>query len=508
MPKSVEEEYFQQAHEQYQQLIKTLTEEETQGWEHGEIESYINNSGTELLRRLLQGHLDLRYAQEEYQSELMGTDGEKRPHRRKKTQRKLETLFGEVVVTRVGYSTQKPEVSALYPADGKLNLPPDKYSDGLRRRIAEEASKVSFDETSRTIANTTGGAAGKRQCEEVTVKVASDFEEFYAQRSRNQLASKDELLVLTSDGKGIVMHSADLREATAIAAEKSSSALKTRLSPGQKRQRKRMATVASVYHVPRYQRRPEDIIGDQRDPPERPKIHDKRVWASVRQDAQTVIGSAFREATHRDPHHQREWVVLVDGELHQLNTIKAHAQRLSQAETAKGHGVMVTIVLDFIHVLEYVWKAAYCFCPSGSEAAEAWVQERALRILQGKASDVAAGIRRSATRQNLSQSARENADKCADYLLKYRQYLRYDEYLEKGYPIASGVIEGACRHLVNDRMELTRARWRLARAEAVLRLRALRTSGDFDKYWQFHKMQEFQRNHVNKFQDPERLLAI
>ena len=324
----------------------------------------------------------------------MGRDGEKRPHRRKKTQRKLETVFGEVVVTRVGYSTQKPEVSALYPADGKLNLPPDKYSDGLRRRIAEEASKVSFDETSSTIANTTGGAAGKRQCEEVTVKVASDFEEFYAQRSRNQLASKDELLVLTSDGKGIVMHSADLREATAIAAEKSSSARKTRLSPGQKRQRKRMATVAAVYYVPRYPRRPEDIIGDQRNPRERPKIHDKRVWASVRQDAQTVIASAFAEALGRDPQKQQDWVVLVD------------------------------------------------------------------------------------------------------------------EYLEKGYPIASGVIEGACRHLVNDRMDITGARWRLDRAEAVLRIRALRTSGDFDEYWQFHKMQEFQRNHVDKFQNPERLLAI
>ncbi len=461
-----------------------------------------------LLRRLFQGHLDLRYAKEEYQTEVVGADGEVRPHRRKKTERQLETLFGEVVVTRVGYSTQKPGISALYPADGQLNLSTDKYSDELRRRLATEASKVSFAETRATIAATTGGSVAKRQCEEVTVKVARDFEDFYVQRSGVMPAGSDDLLVLTTDGKGIVIHSEDLREATAKAAQKSPSSRQTRLSPGQKRQRKRMATVASVYSVPRYKRQPEDIIGDQRDPPERPAIHDKRVWASVRQDANTVIGSAFREATHRDPHHQREWVVLVDGELHQLNTIKAHAQRLSKAETAKGQGVMVTIVLDFIHVLEYVWKAAYCFCPSGSEAAEAWVQERALRILQGKASDVAAGIRRSATRQNLSQSARENADKCADYLLKYRQYLRYDEYLEKGYPIASGVIEGACRHLVNDRMELTGARWRLDRAEAVLRLRALRTSGDFDKYWQFHKMQEFQRNHVNKFQDPERLLAI
>ncbi len=89
------------------------------------------------------------------------------------------------------------------------------------------------------------------------------------------------------------------------------------------------------------------------------------------------------------------------------------------------------------------------------------MQERALRILQGKASDVAAGIRRSATLQQLSPKARENADKAADYLLKYREHLRYDEYLEKGYPIARSVIEGACRHLVNDRMDITGARWRL-----------------------------------------------
>ena len=501
MPKSIEEEYFQQAHEQYHQLINTLSEQESQSWEHGELESYLNKEGTELLRRLLQGHLDLRYAEEEYQTEVEGADGEQRPHRRKKTQRKLETLFGEVIVTRVGYSTQQPEVSALYPADGKLNLPPDKYSDGLRRRVALEASKVSFAETSQTIATTTGGAVGQRQCEEVSVKVAHDFEEFYAQRSFAQAAvsNDNDLLVVTTDGKGIVMHSEDLREATAKAAQKSDSKRQTRLSPGQKRQRKRMATVASVYNVPRYERRPEDIIGDQRDPPQRPAISDKRVWASVRQDALTVIASAFSEAIVRDPQQEQDWVVLVDGEVHQLNTIKAIAKKQS---------LRITIVLDFIHVLEYLWKAAYCFVPSGSETAETWVQERALRILQGKASDVAAGIRRSATRQNLSPKARENADKCADYLLKYRQYLRYDEYLEKGYPIASGVIEGACRHLVNDRMDITGARWRLERAEAVLRIRALRSSGDFDEYWDFHKRQEFQRNHLCKFQEPERLLAI
>lgn len=498
MPTTIDQDYFSDAYEQYCEVVQTLSTEASQTWEHGEVERTINRLGTELLRRLFQGHLDCRYASESYQSDVQGSDGELRPHRRKRTARKLETLFGEVVVSRVGYSTQKPDVSALYPSDGQLNLPTDKYSDELRRRVAEEASKVSFSETSSTIAQTTGGAVGKRQCEEVTVKVAQDFEAFYAQRSGQRTAASDDLLVLTTDGKGIVMHSADLRAATAKAAAQSPPSPQVRLSPGQKRQRKRMSTVAAVYHVPRYSRSAEDIIGDSREPPPRPAIHDKRVWASVEQTAQQVIASAFAEALSRDPKQQREWVVLVDGEAHQLNTLKA---------TAKQHSLQVTIVLDFIHVLEYVWKAAFCFFPVGSEAAQTWVQERALRILKGQASDVAAGIRRSATLRQLSTKTRENADKCADYLLKYRPYLRYDQYLAKGYPIASGIIEGACRHLVSDRMDITGARWRLDRAEAVLRIRALRASHDFDEYWQFHKIQEFKRNHFSKFQDPEIFLC-
>ena len=497
MPQVVEQAFFQQAYEQYAEMVRYLGGEASKVSEHGEIERYIHSTGTELLRRLFQGYLDRRYARESYQIEVVGSDGEARPHRRKRTERQLETLFGEVVVTRVGYSSQQPDVSALYPSDGQLNLPTDKYSDELRRRLAAEASKVSFSETSETISKTTGGQVGKRQCEEVTVKVAQDFEAFYAQRTGSLSAARDDLLVLSTDGKGIVMHSADLREATAKAAEKSISSHQTRLSPGQKRQRKRMATVASVYHVPRYQRRPEDIIGDSREPPQRPAIRDKQVWASVEQDAKTVIASAFVEALTRDPKQQREWVVLVDGEPHQLNSLKA---------TAKQHAVEVTIVLDFIHVLEYLWKAAFCFFAVGSSDADTWVQQRALRILNGQSSDVAAGIRRSATLRKLKAKARENADKCADYLLKYQSYLRYDHYLLKGYPIASGIIEGACRHLVSDRMDITGARWRLDRAEAVLRIRALRASHDFDQYWQFHKRQEFKRNHFSKFQEPERLL--
>ncbi|HOX59287.1 MAG TPA: hypothetical protein PLC99_20585 [Verrucomicrobiota bacterium] len=125
--------------------------------------------------------------------------------------------------------------------------------------------------------------------------------------------------------------------------------------------------------------------------------------------------------------------------------------------------------------------------------------ERDVRILQGKVSDVAAGIRRSATLQSLDGTLREAVDTYADFLLKNRDLLRYDLFLDEGIPISTGVIKGACRHLVKDRMDLTGARWGLRSAEAVVRLRAMRSSGDRDAYWRFHRHQELTRNHTSRY---------
>ncbi len=199
----------------------------------------------------------------------------------------------------------------------------------------------------------------------------------------------------------------------------------------------------------------------------------------------------FQEAQRRDPEHRRQWVVLVDGHQDQLDRIRACIRR---------YKVDVTLVIDFIHVLEYLWKAAYCFHKDGSEQAEQWVLKRALHILKGKVSDVAAGMRRSATLRELPADKRKAVDKCADYLLKYRDMACYDRCLEKGLPIATGVIEGACRHLIKDRLDITGARWRLAGAEAILKLRALRSSGDFEAYWEFHKAKELERNHIAMYE--------
>ena len=153
-------------------------------------------------------------------------------------------------------------------------------------------------------------------------------------------------------------------------------------------------------------------------------------------------------------------------------------------------------MVDFIHVAEYVWKAALVFYPKDRKKQDAWVPARLLEILRGKAGDVAGGMRRSATLQSLTTAERKPVDECADYLLHYKPFLKYDEALAAGLPIATGVIEGACRHLVKERMNVAGARRSLEGGEAVLRLRVLRSSGDFDEYWKFHEIREYERNHL------------
>ena len=310
-------------------------------------------------------------------------------------------------------------------------------------------------------------------------------------------------LVLTFDGKGIVMLPAALRPATAKAAATAENKLATRLSPGEKHGRKRMAELACVYdarpgpahpggdhHHPGAETAEEESAGPasrrSRGKPREPQARGKWLTASVTDDIPAVIVAAFDEAERRDPGHQREWVVLIDGNNTQIEAVTAEAAR---------RGVTVTIVIDFIHVLEYCWKAAWSFFDKGEPAAEEWVADQARKILHGKARQVAAGIRRRATTYEYSPAERAGADEAARYLENKQPYLDYATALGKGWPIATGIIEGACRHIVKDRMDITGARWGLDGAEAILKLRALTANGDFEDYWRFHLRQEHKRIH-------------
>ena len=309
-------------------------------------------------------------------------------------------------------------------------------------------------------------------------------------------------LVLTFDGKGIVMLPEALRPATAKAAASAEGKLATRLSPGEKNGRKRMAELACVYDAVPVPRTPEDVISTPaqkrrekkaqaakpkgRGKPREPQARGKWLTASVTDDIPAVIAAAFDEAERRDPQHKREWPVLIDGNNTQIEAVTAEAAR---------RGITVTIVIDFIHVLEYLWKAAWSFFDKGEPAAEEWVAAQARTILRGKAAQVAAGIRRRATTYGYSPAERAGADEAARYLDNKNGYLDYATALNKGWPIATGIIEGACRHIVKDRMDITGARWGLEGAEAILKLRAVIASGDFDAYWPFHLRQEHKHIH-------------
>ncbi len=493
---------FAQSRECYQELEEWLAGEEAGGLQHGELEEQLDVRGRELLRLLFQDRLDLLAEREVRRHDVTGEDGIARTRAEKGRTRPLATKFGQVTVSRIAY--RAPGAPDVHPLDAALNLPEEKHSHGLRKLAAIEAVRGSHEDAVAAVTRATGVKIGKRQAEELALRAAADVDGFCADR-RPDPAPDDHALVLTFDGKGIVMRPDALRPATAKAAAAAQGKLATRLSPGEKSGRKRMAELACVYDAVPVPRAPEDIItppgkkrkkkaqdkkakGKRREP----QAKGKWLTASVTDDIPAVIATAFDEAERRDPEHRREWAVLVDGNNPQIEAVTAEAAR---------RGVTITIVIDFIHVLEYLWKAAWSFFDKGEPAAEKWVADQARKILMGKARQVAAGIRRRATTYGYSGTERAGADECGRYLENKKDYLDYPTALGKGWPIATGIIEGACRHIVKDRMDITGARWGLAGAEAILKLRALTANGDFDDYWRYHLRREHERIYHARYRD-------
>jgi hypothetical protein len=480
------------------ELEDWMASAEAAGLQHGELEDQLEVRGRELLRLLFQDRLDLTAALEERRHDVTGEDGVVRARAERGRARPLVTKFGQVIVSRIAY--RSPGKSNVHLLDRVLNLPEEKHSHGLRRLASIEAARGSMEAAGAAITRATGVTMGKRQLEELARRCAAHVEAFYLWRMIEP-APDGCPLVLTFDGKGIVMLPGALRPATAKAAASAEGRLATRLSPGEKNGRKRMAELACVYDAVPVPRAPEDIISTPaqkrrkkkaqakmpKDKGKRePQARGKWLAASVTDGIPAVIAAAFNEAERRDPGHEREWVVLVDGNNTQIEAVTAEAAH---------RGITVTIIIDFIHVLEYLWKAAWSFFDKGEAAAEEWAAAQARKILHGNAHQVTAGIRRHATTYGYSPAERAGADECARYLDNKNGYLDYATALSKGWPIATGIIEGACRHIVKDRMDITGARWSLEGAEAILKLRALIANGDFDAYWRYHLRREHERIH-------------
>ena len=332
-----------------------------------------------------------------------------------------------------------------------------------------------FHESVEAVAELTGVSVPKRSLVEILRDAALDFDAFYQQRAPEP--ANGSILVAAVDGKGIPM------------VKPGGTLPSVRLAKGQKANKKRMATVAAVFTRAPWVRTPEQVVESlfriERQTPAvgqtPPRPENKRVWASLLKGKTAVIEEVAQEMQRRDPQGVKTRVAVTDGE---------RALQILVEET-----LGVTLILDLLHVLEKLWKAAYVFHAEGSLEAELWVLDRTLRILFGEVSQVIKGIRQTITKRRLSGAKRKTLCGVADYLHRNRARMRYDEYLDRGWPIASGPVEGACKNLIKDRMERSGMCWTEEMAEAIVQLRAIYLSGDFDRYWSFHIEKDQQRLH-------------
>ena len=492
---------------------------------HEAVERQIVERTTEVARVALQEHLDQRFARERRAFRDDPPDG---IEVRART-RNLETTVGTVVVRRLALTPKRnrprpvgderpkrrPRLrgvahAAVLPADARLSMPAQRYSAPLREVAVRHAARASIGGACELVGRSTAGRVPPRQLMRLVRCAAQDVEAFYESRTAAAVAcapGERVFELMSADGKGVRMRPEGLREETRKLAEAESRQAARGDPMAQRRARnhdRRVAVVTANWEQVAFARTPEDILRDLKssprgrprrvprpDAPRRslPRPQNKRVRASLEHDQRARIAEMFAEAKRRDPTHARPWVVLVDGSESQLAQVRAKALEL---------GVDVTIIVDVIHVLHYLWVLSGLLVDEVSGTRDDWVREHLMGLMTRRADHVVSGIRQSATVRGLAGDARKSLDAAVGYLAKASSCLDYGSYLSAGMPIATGVIEGACRYLVQDRMGITGARWGLAGGEAVLGVRAVELCGDWDDFWRFHLEREHERNYPSQ----------
>ena len=479
------------------------------------MELLVIERGRDLLRGLVQLSLDAQADAEVRLAEVAGADGVPRARAERGHGRPVVTTLGAVVVRRIAYRSGVRGAGSLFPRDAVLNLPPGGCSWQLQRLAEMSCRAVSYEQAHEFVLAATGVSVGKRQLEQIMLAAAADAERFYQDPGR----PRDELLpagagregsraplVISADGKGVAMRPEARRRPRGRAPGQRVRTFAHRTGTGEKKGHKRMAETGCVFDVQLPDpagppRTPEQVMG--RDPgiaKNAPRAVNRWYACDIAAGREVTIGKIFDEAERRDPDHRRTWIALADGDTCQLDWIAAQAA---------DRGITVVIVIDFIHVLEYLWKTAWCFHAPRDPAMEDWVIAQGLDILHGRAADVITRIGQLAA-DHPPRPGSEHAKiirTTLHYLTAKQPFMNYPAALANGWPIATGVIEGACRHLVADRMGITGARWGLDGAQAMLWLRAIAASGDTSAYWTWHITAEHQRNHQSRYHNSLDLAA-
>jgi len=391
--------------------------------------------------------------------------------------RRYVSVFGEFLLKRTVYGSREGQKIDFVPLDNRLQFPEGAFSYLLQDWDQSMCVEEAFSQAERTLQRMLGLKQSVDSLERMNAQMAEQVEDFRAERKQPAAAEEGEIFVSSADGKGVVMRR--------VVGEEPAPAHRTK---GDKASRKEMAIVGAVYSVDRNVRTAEDIVaalfGDDRNQPkaERPKPCHKQTMASLAYtDAEGTHSGIEKTYTWmqeeiwtRNRDFGKEMVHLCDG---QETLWEARVRHLPARNT--------TDALDLLHVTPRLWQAAHLFHRQKSDGAEQFVRDRVLKVLQGKAELVIRGLREMGTKRKLKGSKKATLTKICAYLDNNRERMHYDQYLAKGYPIASGVIEGACRHLVKDRMERAGMHWTRPGAQAMLEVRSVQVNGDWDIYQTF-----------------------
>ncbi len=472
---------------QFEAVLASMTSEEAQTVSADTMERRLLQQLLALGRSLFALFLSTRAAATAARS-YVGPDGVERPYHDERT-RPYVSIFGRVVVARPYF--WRKGVGGVAPVDALRALPATTCSDLVRETAEELGVEEAYHKGLGVLRRLLGLELLTRTLQAQVAEDAPGVEAFYAQEEPPLPQEEAAILVLQADGKGVPI----VRPPTAAA----ETPAPRRLGKGQKRGGKREATLTAVYTIAPAVRTPEAVVESLfRDPAAGAPAGDaahatregprhKRLWATLAGKDAALAEAAAREA-RRDGPHLTHRVALTDGS----QALQERVQRPFPT---------FTLVLDLIHATEYLWKAANALRGETNPRRTAWVKARTLQLVRSQSAWVVADLRHLAATPGRARRARAVLTKVAAYLERNAPYMDYAAYLAQGWPIATGVIEGACRHLVKDRCELSGMRWTIDGAEALLHLRCVHENGDWDAYHAFRRRQRHQQLYAVPYPD-------
>jgi hypothetical protein len=393
--------------------------------------------------------------------------------------RRYVSLFGEVSVNR-GYYWLKG-VGSRCPLDEVLSLPERSFSDWIQQRLSELTLTMPYEDAVDIWSRWLGLSLSKRSSEQLNTDHADYTLDYYSMRETPEVGAEDSILVISADGKGIPMTRQD------------SPPPEARRGRGQNKTAKKESTVTAIYTVAPYPRTSDDII--QALVPEsisldtqkkaRPAPIGKQIFGTL-QGQETAFEHLVEQVTHREHPQLTHLVALTDGNRGLKNRVQQHFPHF-------------TLIIDIIHVTEYLWEVANTLLGETHVMRDTWMRDALCCVLEDDLDRLLNHLdyqwaRVSSKKQTVLKKVRR-------YLRNNRQHMDYQSYLAHGYPIGTGVIEGACRHLVKDRFEQAGMRWSKLGAQVMLNLRATFLNGDWDDFQRFRRHQAHQQRYGSSHPD-------